>query len=79
MLLGHSFVFARVVPQQFAVLAILSHASTTRSVFRKWEIWSFMLSGPFGWESEDFRWEVCGRDGGGTPPAAAGGGLPIDC
>lgn len=38
-----------------------------------------MLSEPLGWECEDFRWEVCGRDEGGTPPAAAGGGLPIDC
>lgn len=78
-LLGHSLVFARVVPQTFAVLAILSHASTTRSVLRKWEIWSFIVSRPSGCEC--FCWEVCGLDRGAPAAAPAGGGgcLPIDC
>lgn len=64
MLLGQSLVFARVVPQQFAVLVKLSHASTTRSVLRKWEIWSFIVSRLSGCGWGFFWWEVCGRVGG---------------
>jgi hypothetical protein len=47
------------LPQQFALCVIVSQASTTRSVLRNWDIWSFIVSAPSaGGRCE----EVCGRD-----------------
>lgn len=58
--LGHSFVLESELPQQFALCVILSQASTTRSVLRNWDIWSFIVSAPV--PSAGRCEEVCGRD-----------------
>lgn len=61
--LGHSFVRESVLPQQFALWVMLSQASTTRSVLRNWDIWSFIVSAPVAVAVPSGRCkEVGGRD-----------------